>query len=517
MRLDESEVNYVIEMLKAGANTQKIKNILMQRRGGRPVSLKSIHNIHSKFKRNIEQLVGQQTQLEKLLENMQQIPNSRVKVAVNENNELLGILFQDERMAMLYNKYPELLLVDATYKLNNRRIPLFILVVVDGNGESEIACLWFIKSESKDCIGPMIDAFKELNSSWSKTKVIISDKDLSERTVFADKFNGIPIQICLFHALRNFNREITTAKRSITAAQRELVLDILARMAYSRSSAEYDHLYSTLRNLNLPEVIEYFDENWHTIRNEWTLHGKNEWNNYMNYTNNRVESLNQKIKIIGTHYASLLGFFNNVIQSYSVISSERDIKVVKSSMKIVRQRFDDINLQRYNEFLTSYVFEKVLEEYKKSEKVPFASLTDGIALTKYGEFQEIFTRTDTCSCGFFKTMQLPCRHIFQLRKTSNLDLFETNLCALRWSKQYYYAAHPALNSVNQTNPNYTAMNCTVVRVPEEIEKYKSAAKLTKDINGLISSLSLAQYTTYMNKLNALRNEISVGDSDQCNS
>lgn len=111
------------------------------------------------MREDIEQLIGEQTELEKLLENMNKVPNARIRVTVNEANELLGILFQDERMAKVYEKFPELLLVDATYKLNNRRIPLFILLVVDGNGESEIACLWFIKSESKECISPMIDSF----------------------------------------------------------------------------------------------------------------------------------------------------------------------------------------------------------------------------------------------------------------------------------------------------------------------------------------------------------------------
>ena len=30
--------------------------------------------------------------------------------------------------------YPELVLIDATYKLNNLRMPLYITMVVDGNG-----------------------------------------------------------------------------------------------------------------------------------------------------------------------------------------------------------------------------------------------------------------------------------------------------------------------------------------------------------------------------------------------
>lgn len=53
---------------------KKIKNMLMERRGGRPVALKSIHNVQTKYKRHIEELVGEQTELEKLLENMNKIP-----------------------------------------------------------------------------------------------------------------------------------------------------------------------------------------------------------------------------------------------------------------------------------------------------------------------------------------------------------------------------------------------------------------------------------------------------------
>lgn len=265
---------------------------------------------------------------------MGKIPNARVKVVINDSNELTGIYFQDERMAKLFDKYPEVLLIDATYKLNNRGVPLFVLLVIDGNGESEIAGLWFIKSESIETISPLVDAFKELNESWTKTKVIISDKDFAERSVFREKFNGIPLQICLFHALRNFNREVTTAKRKITVGQREQVLEILCKMAYSRTSIEYDSLYAELLQLNFPLVTQYLNENWHDIKNEWTMHGKNEWNNYMNYTTNRVESLNQKLKLIGTYYASLLVFFDNLILSCSVISSEKDIKVIKQSMKV---------------------------------------------------------------------------------------------------------------------------------------------------------------------------------------
>lgn len=511
MRLQPEEKEVVNEMLKCGANKQMIKNNLMKKRGGRPVTLKSIHNMATKVHQEIHQLVADETELQKLLENMQKIPNARVRVAVDENNELLSIFFQDERMAMLFDKFPELILIDATYKLNKRRIPLFVILIVDGNGESEIACLWFLKSESIECISPMIDAFQELNPSWAKTKVIISDKDMAERTVFSEKFNGIQLQICLFHALRNFNREITTVKRKITVQQREQVLELLMKMAYSRSSAEYDKLYQDLLQMKLPMVTEYFNLNWHPIKSEWTLHGKNEWNNYMNYTNNRVESLNQKLKIIGTHYASMLDFFDNIVQSYAVISSEKDIKVVKQSMKIARVRFDDMTLKKFNELLTPYVFDKLAHEYERMNKVQFTTRRDGGAVMNYGEFQEIFARSDSCTCGFFKTMNLPCRHVFQYLKEENADLFAPELCARRWHRSYYYESHPALNSV--TPLGGTTITYSRTTVPEEIDKYRNTAKVTKEINALMSTLTTGQFTFFMSKLNSFRGEISKSDEN----
>lgn len=511
MRLTADEKAAVTEKIKCGSNKQRIKVDLMEKRNGQPIAIKCIHNIQTKMRADVHQLIAEQTELEKLLENMKQIPNARIKVVVNESNELVGIYFQDERMAKLFEKYPEvLIIIDATYKLNNRSVPLFILLVVDGNGESEIACLWFIKSESKESISPLVDAFKELNESWSQTKVIISDKDFSERSVFQEKFNGIPLQICLFHVLRNFNREITTTKRQITAAQREQILELLCKMTYSRTPAEYDRLYQQLLNTKLSSVINYFNENWHMIKDEWTMHGKNEWINYMNYTTNRVESLNQKLKIIGNHYASLLTFFDNLIISCTVISSEKDIKVLKQSMKVSRIRFDDNVLAQYNDFLTPYIFEKVTYEYERVNKVSLTVRDEESATMKYDEFQEVLIESERCTCTFFKTMQLPCRHIFKFRQEKQLNLFVPDVCAVRWTKRYYYESHPALNSTEPLASRPISVAKT--KVPEEISKYKEAAKVTKDINALMSTLSTGQYTFYMDKLSSFRREIGIDDS-----
>lgn len=73
MRLTPDEKVMVQQMVKCGANKQKVKMALMEKRNGRPVSLKSVHNIQTEMHNDVRQLIAEETELEKLLEKMQRI------------------------------------------------------------------------------------------------------------------------------------------------------------------------------------------------------------------------------------------------------------------------------------------------------------------------------------------------------------------------------------------------------------------------------------------------------------
>lgn len=140
-------------MIKCGANKQKMKYYLTEKRG-KPVCLKSLHNLQTS---TITENMTDKDELEALVAEMESIPGASVKLSINEENELNEVYFQDERMKKMFNLFSEVVLFDATYKLNNRRMPLFVLLIVDGNGVSEIAVLFFVKSESRASMGPMLE------------------------------------------------------------------------------------------------------------------------------------------------------------------------------------------------------------------------------------------------------------------------------------------------------------------------------------------------------------------------
>ncbi|CAC5421215.1 unnamed protein product [Mytilus coruscus] len=191
-----------------------------------------------------------------------------VEVVKDESGVLNGIFSQDKPIAK-FDKYPEVLLIGATYKLNDLRLSLFVLMCVDANGESEITGLWIVSDESKDTIQNMMQIFKKYNQKWENVKCIMSDKDMNERDTLCLELPSAVIQICLFHVLKTFKREITCEKLKISADELLHALELLQKLTYSKSETSYFELYAELKDTHLHRVLEYYGKNWHSIKEQW--------------------------------------------------------------------------------------------------------------------------------------------------------------------------------------------------------------------------------------------------------
>ena len=61
--------------------------------------------------------------------------------------------------------YPEFLAVDATYRLLRIRTPVYVFLVEDANGGSEIAGVGFLAAEDEKNLEWLFPAFKSRNAS----------------------------------------------------------------------------------------------------------------------------------------------------------------------------------------------------------------------------------------------------------------------------------------------------------------------------------------------------------------
>ena len=89
-------------------------------------------------------------------------------------------------------------------------------------------------------------------------------------------------------------------KLGISQSERFMNLELVSKMAYARSEEAYLQIYNEFNQCAPKGVLDYFNENWHTIRNEWVDGLKNLQCNFMNRTNNRLDSINGKLKAVIT-------------------------------------------------------------------------------------------------------------------------------------------------------------------------------------------------------------------------
>ena len=67
-------------------------------------------------------------------------------------------------------------------------MPLYVFLICDENRQSEIIAACLVASEQRAIINEMIGTFQKYNVAWTETKVIMTDKDITERDALAKAF-----------------------------------------------------------------------------------------------------------------------------------------------------------------------------------------------------------------------------------------------------------------------------------------------------------------------------------------
>lgn len=272
----------------------------MQEKTGRNITLKDLSNVRTWDKKN-RGIPG--TDLQGAVSLLQAVPDSIVNVIHNNSTGVLqGIFFQDPFMRKAFERFPEVLLVDATYKLNELRMPLYVFVVIDGNGETEIAAWFLAADEREETVRAMVELFKLHNPAHELIRTVVTDKDMVERNVLSSELPNAKLILCVFHVKQAMRREVTMDKMGIRSYQREECLRALDAIICSSSPEAYERGLEILRRQGCDRVFNYYMENWHPIKEQFVSFFQLENFTLSTTTNNRIESINQKIKTVCTKF-----------------------------------------------------------------------------------------------------------------------------------------------------------------------------------------------------------------------
>ena len=210
----------------------------------------------------------------------------------------------------------------------------------------------------------------------------------------------------------------------------------------------YESQFVQLRQSVPCAVFDYVERNWHPIRSQWVEGLKNAHCHYMNTTNNRLESINQKLKAVVSRYSPMTTFFSDLMKCVWSLKIEREHRALDVTVKRSIMNFEDQGLRSYQASLTPFAFQYVEQQFGLSDKVKLTDNKDGataIVSSKGGEFA---TGIDDCPCGSFRAMELPCRHILAVRNLLGINTFSLQLPGMLQALAFgeFYIPSPCLQA-----------------------------------------------------------------------
>lgn len=225
---------------------------------------------------------------------------------------------------------------------------------------------------------------------------------------------------------------------------------------------------------SVPEVVmTYYLKHWADIKEQWVKYLTFQNLCLSNATNNRLESINGKLKSVINRYSSLEDFIKHF---FALINSVRAGNDVKNSQMLIKnsRNFDEGSPEfSYNNLLTSFAFEKVKNQINLSKdckdlitieenKYYLANTSEGL----------INVSPTSCECMFRKSTMLPCRHIFKCRNFLELPLYDESLCLSRWTKM---ECENILEELDMNTTSKSEKNVFNIKV---LKEQKPAKRLT---------------------------------------
>lgn len=335
--------------------------------------------------------------------------------------------------------FPEILFVDGTYKLFQRNFTLMLLVVENNHGETLGGGVGILANEKQNTLKKFFECFKNNNmKSVDNIRCFMTDKDLTERSVISEIFPGKFLYLCQFHVLKALSRAVAINKMPINSEEKMICLTYMERRVKSQSEKEYDEIYKQFIEVAPKDVSEYFNYNWHSSRSEWSKYNMIN-GNLGNLTNNRLESMNGKLKKDIPLNNSLVDFINGFFLKFlrpRTREFERK-RIHEQQKKNVMQYSKDSDEAKFELAMTTYGFTHIIEEIQKSKTITFLTWDDKSMLCTIAYRKGIIqVLPDQCSCFEMTSLLLPaCRHIFAVRRRYRLPLFDETHKSNRWMER----------------------------------------------------------------------------------
>lgn len=204
--LSEKTKSTILSMSATGSTPRHILASIIQNDKDLLITRPDIHNVIQKAE--LEFLNGR-TKIQALMDELQTDSEWVFKVKKDKLNRITHLFFALSTQVQLLRAFPDVLLMDCTYKTNRYNMPLLHIVGKTPVDAYFSGAFCFMNGESDEDYDWVLVAFQEL--IWSilqPPSVIITDEEKSLIKALKRRFPDVPRMLCSWHIQKNILKSI---------------------------------------------------------------------------------------------------------------------------------------------------------------------------------------------------------------------------------------------------------------------------------------------------------------------
>jgi zinc finger SWIM domain-containing protein 3 len=382
-------------------------------------------------------------------------------------------------------------------------MPLYIALVVDGMNNSVPVAFCLVANETKEIVDYFIKCFVEHNTGASSVQSFMTDKDFTEIEVLSQYFPSASHELCLFHVLKNFKTLVQNS--DVPRSQSDEAKRLLEAMVYSYELSSFMEKFEDFKaKFSKYNLFDDFMRRWYLIKESWSMFSRVRTFNLGDTTNNRLESFNQKLKLLIKRYSPLDVFYrdlklclNNMWDRLYFLSFNQRFKLDK----IVSSVPGEV-VSQFSSVATSFVCNRTVNELSEGLSASSINHLDSEKFSvKINGHRDSISTSKSCNCSLFMMRRLPCCHIFSVRNYLGLDLFDESLIPIRWQRVYYNETLEKSTSIKGIGSVRVEKVKKVSSVLSEGEKYSKARDVC---NRLVEVLKTSGTDVFEERLEILK-------------
>jgi hypothetical protein len=375
-------------------------------------------DIDNELARLRKEATGARTVVEALFDDLKKL-KFRFRYAVNdEDNSLEKLLIIHPKSIELLRRYPDVVLVDCTYKTNQYNLPLVNITAASGMNTSIQAGLAFIRSEAEASLSWVLENWKDItvNEGIKSPRILVTDRSKALIGVVEAAFPEAKGLICRWHqnkdVLAYCRRKIKSQFKDPETKKLMDHPDTLRCMDlyFSCLNAETLEVFNAgCQNMRseFPVIASYLEREWWPWKEKCVAC----WTDSYTHFNQRLEGLPHVLKgWLKASGSDIFVFLRKALPMWEQLFTEPIFKEIDQDKLSIPYCLQDPFYDRVRRIIHRYPLLQADEQRAKARKEMKEEKDDPCG------------RPSVCKGSFRKRMGIPCSHDIRALLETNQGL-----------------------------------------------------------------------------------------------